>query len=56
MYARAITLTLVTCFVGLTSSLAQDLNMGTGKLNEAKSKLTPGAPKNTTVVYEPVGG
>jgi hypothetical protein len=55
MYARTITLTLVTCFVVLPLSLAEDLNMGTWKLNEAKSKLTRGAPKNTTVVYEPVG-
>ena len=29
--------------------------MGTWKLNESKSKLSPDAPKNTTVVYAPVG-
>jgi hypothetical protein len=29
--------------------------MGTWKLNEAKSKIGPGAPKNSTVVYEPAG-
>jgi hypothetical protein len=29
--------------------------MGTWKLNEAKSKFSPGATKNTTVVYEPAG-
>ncbi len=29
--------------------------MGTWKLNAAKSKLVPGAPKNDTVVYEAVG-
>jgi len=29
--------------------------MGTWKLNEAKSKLSPGAAKNSTVVYEAVG-
>jgi hypothetical protein len=29
--------------------------MGTWKLNEAKSKLSPGSPKNTTVVYEAAG-
>ena len=28
---------------------------GTWKLNEAKSKLSPGAPKNNTVEYEVVG-
>jgi len=34
---------------------ADDVNMGTWKLNEAKSKFSPGAPKNTTVVYEAAG-
>jgi hypothetical protein len=29
--------------------------MGTWKLNEAKSKIPPMAPKNTTVVYEAAG-
>jgi hypothetical protein len=29
--------------------------MGTWKLNEAKSKLAPGAPKNNKVVYETEG-
>ena len=29
--------------------------MGTWKLNEAKSKFSPGAAKNTTVVYEAAG-
>jgi len=29
--------------------------MGTWRLNEAKSQPAPGAPKNTTVIYEPVG-
>src|SRR5713101_1807085 len=29
--------------------------MGTWKLNEAKSKLAPWAPKNSTVVYEAAG-
>ena len=34
---------------------AQNLHMGTWKLNEAKSKLAPGAAKNHTVVYEAAG-
>jgi hypothetical protein len=34
---------------------AQNLHMGTWKLNEAKSKFAPGAAKNHTVVYEAVG-
>lgn len=32
-----------------------DANLGTWKLNEAKSIFTPGSPKNITVVYESVG-
>src|SRR5258706_10099019 len=34
---------------------ADDPNMGTWKLNEAKSKFSPGAAKNTSVVYEAAG-
>src|SRR6266700_5853291 len=34
---------------------ADDVNMGTWKLDEAKSKIGAGAPKNTTVVYEAAG-
>ena len=55
MKARNIVLTLVTCVVGLTLCFAADAFMGTWKLNEAKSKLTPGAPKNKIVVYEVAG-
>jgi hypothetical protein len=29
--------------------------MGTWKLNDARSKISAGAPKNNTVVYEPSG-
>jgi hypothetical protein len=34
---------------------AADAFIGTWKLNDAKSKFSPGAPKNITVVYEAVG-
>jgi hypothetical protein len=34
---------------------ADDANIGTWKLDEAKSKIGAGAPKNTTVVYEATG-
>ena len=34
---------------------ADDPMMGTWKLNEAKSKIAPGGPKNNTVVYSAVG-
>ena len=44
------------CFLAAAAvSLADDPNMGTWKLNETKSKLAPGAPKNHTVVYETAG-
>jgi hypothetical protein len=56
MRTRTIALTIVTCFVGLTLCFAGDnANMGTWKLNEAKSKLGAGLPKNTTVIYEAAG-
>lgn len=34
---------------------ADDAVMGTWKLNEAKSKIAPGAPKNHTVTYASAG-
>lgn len=55
MKARTIALALVLCFVGAAVCFAQDPNMGTWKLNEAKSKFAPGATKNTTVAYEAAG-
>jgi hypothetical protein len=56
MRARAVMLTLALCFVGVAVSYgAADAFMGTWKLNEANSKLSPGNPKNDTVVYEALG-
>ena len=56
MKARAAILTLALCFVGVAASYgADDAFMGTWKLNEAKSKLSPGTLKNNTVVYEATG-
>jgi hypothetical protein len=55
MKARAIVLTLALCFVGAAVCYADDAQMGTWKLNEGKSKLAPGTPKNTTVIYEAAG-
>jgi hypothetical protein len=48
-------LTLAVVFAGATVCFADDPQMGTWKLNEAKSKFSPGATKNHTVVYEPAG-
>jgi hypothetical protein len=55
MKAKTIILTLALCFVAVAVGFASDVNMGTWKLNEAKSKFAPGAAKNSTVVYVAVG-
>src|SRR5260370_1838398 len=55
MKTRTTILTLLVLFVGVTMSFAENSNMGTWKLNEAKSKLIPGAPKNLTVVNAAAG-
>lgn len=55
MKTRSIIVALVLCLVAGTVCLAANPQMGTWKLNEAKSKITAGSPKNTTVVYEAMG-
>ena len=55
MKTRTIILTLALCFVGVAVVFAEDANMGTWKLNEAKSTFAAGATKNSTVVYEAAG-
>ncbi len=55
MKTRTIALTIALCLVATAVCLAANENMGTWKLNEAKSKFAPGATKNTTVVYEAMG-
>ena len=56
MKARVFILTLALCFVGAAVCFAaEDPHIGTWKLNEAKSKITAGSPKFTTVVYEAAG-
>jgi hypothetical protein len=42
-------------FVAGAVCFASDAKMRTWKLNEAKSKLARGMPKNSTVVYEAAG-
>ncbi len=44
-------LTLALCLLAATASFAADPQMGTWKLNAAKSKLPRGMTKNHTVVY-----
>jgi hypothetical protein len=55
MKARNAVLTLVVLLFGLTVCFASNPTLGTWKLNEAKSKLSPGLPKNLTVVYTAAG-
>lgn len=55
MRAKTILLAAALSFVGAAPSLARALQMGSWKLNKAKSELGPGAPKNSTVVYEAAG-
>jgi hypothetical protein len=55
MKLRTMTLTVALCFVAALV-FASNANMGTWKLNEAKSKLVAGATKNNTVAYEAAGG
>lgn len=54
MKIKTMVLVLLACLAGVTM-FAADLQIGTWKLNEAKSKLNPASTRNTTVVYEAVG-
>lgn len=51
MKVRSIVLTLTLCFVAAAVCVAADVQMGTWKLNESKSKLNPNMGKNHTVIY-----
>lgn len=55
MKVKVIVTALAVLFAGVVVCAADDAHMGTWKLNEAKSKLGAGAPKNNTVVYEAAG-
>jgi hypothetical protein len=55
MKPKTILVTLALLFAGAAVCFAADVSMGTWKLNEAKSKLAPGAAKNNTVVYAAAG-
>ena len=55
MKTKTIVSILTLCFVAVTLSFASSANMGTWKLNEAKSKLPAMAPKNNTVTYSAAG-
>jgi hypothetical protein len=52
MKTRTIALVLAALFVSVAVCVAaDDMNVGTWKLNEAKSKIAAGSGKNDTVVY-----
>jgi hypothetical protein len=51
MKLRTLASSLVVCLFALALYAAENPNMGTWKLNEAKSKIPAGAGKNTAVVY-----
>jgi hypothetical protein len=55
MHRRTTLLAVVGCIVTASLCFAADPNLGTWKLNEAKSKIGAGAPKLTTVVYAMTG-
>lgn len=55
MKLRMVACALAILFAGVGVCSAQTPHMGTWKLNEAKSKFSPGASKNQTVVYESAG-
>ena len=55
MRLRTTLISLGTLLAGAALCLAADMNIGTWKLDEAKSHFAPGATKFTTVVYSAEG-
>ena len=55
MNTKRTVLTTAFCLTAVAVAFAADPNVGSWKLNEAKSKIAAGAPKNLTVVYTAVG-
>jgi hypothetical protein len=55
MKTRSSVLTLAVCLLAEVCIASTDAQMGTWKLNEGKSKIASGAPKNETVTYEAAG-
>src|SRR5580692_4371977 len=51
MKARSVVFALALCFIGAALTFAENPNMGTWKLDEAKSHIPAGFMKNSTVVY-----
>jgi hypothetical protein len=55
MKARKLLLAMFVCQFAVAMYAAENANMGTWKLDEAKSKIQPGAPMSSTVVYSSEG-
>jgi hypothetical protein len=55
MNVKRTLLTAAFCLTAVAVGFAADPNVGSWKLNEAKSKIAAGAPKNLTVVYTSAG-
>jgi hypothetical protein len=56
MKMRMLGLTLAFCFLGSVGCLATDAQLGTWKLNAAKSKITPGTLIFNTIIYKSMFG
>ena len=56
MKTKTLGLILAFCFLAGTACFAADPQMGTWKLNEAKSKITPGTTKFNTVTFKTMFG
>jgi hypothetical protein len=56
MKTKTIGFILAFCFLGWAACFAADPQMGAWKLNEAKSKITPGTTKLTTVTFKNMFG
>ena len=54
MKIRTMLVTLALCLAAAANCFAASPQMGTWKLNEAKSKIAPGMGKNTKVIYAAV--
>jgi hypothetical protein len=55
MNARKIVAISAFCLAAVTAGFAADPNVGSWKLNEAKSKIAAGSAKNVNVVYTAAG-
>ena len=55
MKGRSLAVAFLLCLLAISVAFAQNPNMGTWKLNEAKSKIPSGTGKTTTVEYIAAG-